>query len=156
MGWLNEAATELPGPVSVRFMRPEKEPGGAEASLSSLLFPVFSPQALGTEQRREPGKRAQWRLVAKGCSVWSLVCGGSRPLRGPEGQEEFCVAVGERRDCLTCSSFSWEEALRNRSWVFSKLCLFKTPNPSWALPHLQLPHPGWSQAPQPLEETPML
>lgn len=31
--------------------------------------------------------------------------------------------------------FHGEEALRKMSPVFSKLCLFKTLNPSWALPH---------------------
>lgn len=52
--------------------------------------------------------------------------------------------------------FHGEEALRKRSWVFSKLCLFKTLNPSWALPHPQLPPPGWSQPHQPLGDTPAL
>ena len=38
--------------------------------------------------------------------------------------------------------FHGEEALRKRSWVFSKLCLFKALNPSWALPYPQLPPPS--------------
>lgn len=51
--------------------------------------------------------------------------------------------------------FHGEEALRKKSWVFSKLCLFKTLNPTWALPHPQLPPPAWSQHPRDLGETPV-
>lgn len=52
------------------------------------------------------------------------------------------------------SHFHGEEGLRKRSWVFSKLCLFKALNPSWILSHPQLPSSGWSQPPpQPLRET---
>lgn len=57
---------------------------------------AFSAQALGTEQKTEPGRRAQWRLEARGCLKqlcveWWLVSGGSRPWPGQEGQEESHV-----------------------------------------------------------------
>ena len=52
--------------------------------------------------------------------------------------------------------FHREEAPRRRSWVVSKLHLFKTLSPSWTLLLPQLPPPGWSQAPRPLRVTPVL
>lgn len=79
-------------------MHPEQAPRD-EASLSSLLPQVFSSQALGTEQSREPDGRIQWRLVANCCSNqpcverW-LVSGGSRSQPDPEGQEERFLCGG--------------------------------------------------------------
>lgn len=79
-------------------MYPEQVPRD-EASPNSLLSQVFSPQALGTEKRRELDRRAQWRLVANCCSnqpcvEWWLVSGGSRSQPDPEGQEERFMCGG--------------------------------------------------------------